>query len=170
MFIVGAGKAGVAMAKASPKVTRREFGRKAAAALAVASVGAPAILAESAVPVKVSEPRGDSASLACECSEASAILLQDEQEAPELPPEVKAEVDWKVQNVVARWGDRLNDEQKTRMRTIIARHVQMLQSVRKFEITNADAPAAVLKLVGGRRLMQAAAAQTKGAASAAKKD
>lgn len=141
------------------KVTRREFGRKAAAAIAVASVGAPAILAEAAhVPAALGGAKDAAVALACECSEASAALLQDEQQTPELPPEVKAEVDWKVQNVIARWGDRLNDEQKTRMRTIITRHVQMLQSVRKFEITNADAPATVLKLVDGRRVIRAVSA------------
>jgi hypothetical protein len=159
------------MTKESGKVTRREFGRKAAAAIAVASVGAPAILAEAAHGAATLGAANDVAASVCECSEANAVFLQDEQQAPELPPEVKAEVDWKVQNVIARWSDRLNDDQKTRMRTIITRHVQMLQSVRKFDVTNADAPAAVLKLVDGRGGMRAAAVQKKGAAAvAAKKD
>ena len=160
------------MTKESGKVTRREFGRKAAAAIAVASVGAPAILAEAAHGAATLDATHNVAAAAvCECSEVNAVLLQDEQQAPELPPEVKAEVDWKVQNVIARWSDRLNDDQKTRMRTIITRHVQMLQSVRKFDVTNADAPAAVLKLVDGRGAMRVAAVQKKGAAAvAAKKD
>jgi hypothetical protein len=168
VFIVSAESARDAMTKASSKVTRREFGRKAAAAFAVASVGAPAILAEAAHGAATLEAAHNVAAAAvCECSESNAVLLQDGQQAPELPTEVKAEVDWKVQNVIARWGDRLNDDQKTRMRTIITRHVQMLQSVRKFDITNADAPATVLKLVDGRGGM--AAVQKKGAAAMAAK-
>jgi hypothetical protein len=63
-----------------------------------------------------------------------------------LSPQARAEIDAKVENVIRRWGDRLSEEQKTRARTIITRHVRMLETVRKFPVHNGDSPAAVLKL------------------------
>jgi hypothetical protein len=51
---------------------------------------------------------------------------------------------------MTRWGSRLSDDQKTRMRTIITRHVRMLETVRAYPLENGDSPASVLKLVENR--------------------
>lgn len=109
------------------RVSRREFGLKAASAIAAAALVPPGVFAAGPIPPPIAE------------------MHQDEQD-PELPPEQRAEVDAKVQHIFAKWGDRLNDDQKKRMRTIVSGHVRMLQSIRAFKVSNGDAPASVLKL------------------------
>jgi hypothetical protein len=55
-------------------------------------------------------------------------------------------VDAKFEHMVLKYGDRLNDDQKTRARTVLARHQRMLMRVREFPLDIADAPATELKL------------------------
>ena len=62
---------------------------------------------------------------------------------PPLPAEAQTEVDAKYAGVVRKYGDRLSDEQKTRVRTTLARHQRMLMRVREFPLENGDAPAMV---------------------------
>ena len=120
----------------SEKVSRREFGRTAATALAAATLAPPsAIGAISRMP---------------DCGCAEALIPQQDEQQPQLAPELKAEVEAKLQSIFTKWGDRLNDDQKTRMRTIVTQHVRMLQSVRSFKVANGDAPASVLKLIDAR--------------------
>jgi len=109
-------------------VSRREFGRKAALAVAAATFAPSATISRA--------------------SDTSPSLAQPQQgpDLSDLSPEARAEIDAKLANVIRRWGDRLDDEQKTRMRTIITRHVRMLETVRKFPLQNGDTPASVLKL------------------------
>jgi hypothetical protein len=113
--------------KRTTRVSRREFGLGAAAAFAAAALTPAGVLA------------------AGSAATADTELIQDEQQ-PELAPELKAEVDAKVQHIFAKWGDRLNDDQKKRMRTIVSGHVRMLQSIRSTKVSNGDSPASVLKL------------------------
>jgi hypothetical protein len=58
----------------------------------------------------------------------------------------QAEVDAKFANVARVYGDRLTDEQKTRVRGVLGRHQRMLARVRAFPISNSDAPATGLRL------------------------
>ena len=51
----------------------------------------------------------------------------------------------KIQKFVIK--QRLNEEQKTRARTVLARHHRMLMRVREFPLENSDPPATVLRLV-----------------------
>lgn len=61
----------------------------------------------------------------------------------------QAEVERKLQNVIAKWGDRLSEEQRRRVRRVLQSHVRMLESVRAFPVANGDSPASVLKLIAG---------------------
>ena len=65
---------------------------------------------------------------------------------PPLPSQDQAEVDAKFEHMVRRYGDRLSDEQKSRARTVLARHQRMLMRVREFSLDNGDAPATELHL------------------------
>ena len=55
-------------------------------------------------------------------------------------------MDAKFSDVVRKYGDRLSDEQKTRVRGVLANHQRMLARVRVFPIDNSDAPATGLRL------------------------
>ncbi len=99
------------------EISRRSFGRRAAWAAAVSTLDVPA-----------ASPQG-----------------RGNQQS--LPAPDQAEVDAKYANVIRKYGDRLNDEQKTRVRTVLARHQRMLMRVREFPLDNGDAPATGLRLV-----------------------
>jgi hypothetical protein len=117
--------------RSKPRVSRREFARSTALAAAAAAL-APAAAA-------LSQPKHNSPS-------AFDARQQQGADLSDLSPQARAEIDAKVENVIRRWGDRLSDEQKSRARTIITRHVRMLETVRKFPLHNGDSPASVLKL------------------------
>lgn len=55
-------------------------------------------------------------------------------------------MDAKFSGVVRKYGDRLSDEQKTRVRGVLANHQRMLSRVRAFPLENSDAPATGLRL------------------------
>lgn len=114
-------------------VSRREFGRQAAMTLAGGA------LAVTAKPV----PRLTLDSL------PDAALAAQEQAASGLSAQAQAEVEAKLQHVLAAYGSRLSDEQKKRMRQIITNHVRMLETIRPIAVANGDAPATVLKLIRG---------------------
>ncbi|MGH9394962.1 MAG: twin-arginine translocation signal domain-containing protein [Terriglobales bacterium] len=84
---------------------------------------------------------GAAASLA-----AAAALPASAQQQPS-PAGEADEVSAKLARVVALYGDRLNPEQRQRMRRTIAGHVSMLQVVRAVPLQNSDPPASVLRLV-----------------------
>jgi hypothetical protein len=76
----------------------------------------------------------------------SSAPAQERGGQPPLPAKDQAEVDAKFEHMVHLYGDRLNDEQKTRARTVLARHQRMLMHVREFPLDNGDAPATELHL------------------------
>ncbi len=65
---------------------------------------------------------------------------------PPLSASDQAEVEAKFANVIRQYGNRLNDEQRNRVRTVLARHQRMLVHVREFTLENGDAPATGLRL------------------------
>lgn len=65
---------------------------------------------------------------------------------PPLPPHDQAEVDAKFTDMVAKYGDRFTEDQKTRARGVLTRHQRMLMRVREFPLENGDAPATGLHL------------------------
>ncbi len=97
-------------------ISRRSFGRRAAWA-AAASVLDPA-----------------------------PALPQGRGQQTPLPPPDQAEVDAKFAGVIRKYGDRLSEEQKTRVRTVLGRHQRMLMRIREFPLENGDAPATGLRL------------------------
>lgn len=100
-------------------ISRRSFGRRAALAAAVSAV------------------------------DPSAALPQGRGPQTPLPPSDQAEVDAKFAGVVRKYGDRLSEEQKTRVRTVLGRHQRMLMRIREFPVENGDAPATGLRLYPG---------------------
>lgn len=72
---------------------------------------------------------------------------EQEQGQPELSSAGQAEVEAKLRHILSTYGDRLNDDQKQRMRRIVSSHVRMLEAIRPIPTTNGDPPATVLKLI-----------------------
>jgi hypothetical protein len=58
----------------------------------------------------------------------------------------QAEVDAKYASVIRKYGDRLSEEQRSRVRDVLARHQRMLRRVRAFPLENSDSPATGLRL------------------------
>jgi hypothetical protein len=114
-------------------VSRREFGKRTV----IGFVGGA--LAASARPASTS------------AAAVSAVppFLPQEQATSGLSSQALAEVEAKVQHVIATYGSRLSDDQKKRLRQIISSHVRMLEAVRPIPTANGDAPATVLKLIRG---------------------
>ncbi len=108
-------------------VSRRDFGRGAILALAGAA----------AVPASILSSGG---------AAAAAQSAQQAQVPGDLSPATIAEIDAKMQNILRRWGDRLSEDQRTRMRSTVTRHVRMLETIRAVPLENGDCPASVLKL------------------------
>ena len=69
---------------------------------------------------------------------------------PALAPADQSEVDAKFASVVRKYGDRLTDDQKTRIRGVLGRHQRMLARIRAFPLDNSDAPATTLRLISGK--------------------
>ena len=63
-----------------------------------------------------------------------------------LPAADQAEVDAKFANIIRKYGDRLSEEQRSRVRDVLARHQRMLMRVRGFPLENSDSPATGLRL------------------------
>ena len=110
-------------------VSRRDFGRGAVLALASAAAVPAGILSS---------------------GEAAAQPAQQAQAPGDLSPELLAEIEAKMQNILRRWGDRLSEDQRTRLRSTVTRHVRMLETIRAYPLENGDCPASVLKLVETR--------------------
>jgi len=86
---------------------------------------------------------------------AAAALALGERRAPAqgrggqvpLAAADQAEVDAKFADVIRKYGERLSDEQKTRVKGVLGNHQRMLARVRAFPLENSDAPATGLRLV-----------------------
>jgi hypothetical protein len=109
-----------------PKVSRRQFSCKAALA-AAASISAPAVLRATSPP---------------------AAPAQDQKGEPlkGLTPQQVADVDAKLANILRKYGDRFSDDQKKRLRRILAQHQRLMAPVREFAVQNGDPPASVLRV------------------------
>jgi hypothetical protein len=109
------------------EISRRQFGRNAAIA-AAATLTAPALLATTTAAAGDAPP----------------------QEKPEplegLSPEQTAEVDARLANILRKYGNRFNDDQKARLRRILAQNERLMAPVRAFSLQNGDPPASVLRL------------------------
>jgi hypothetical protein len=109
-----------------PAISRRQFSRKAALA-AAASITAPALLGATSAP---------------------SAPAQDQKAEPlkGLTPQQTAEVDAKLANILRKYGERFSDDQKKRLRRILAQHQRLMAPVREFAVQNGDPPASVLRV------------------------
>lgn len=55
-------------------------------------------------------------------------------------------MDAKLANILRKYGSRFNDDQKKRLRRILAQQQRLLAPVREFAVKNGDPPASVLRL------------------------
>jgi hypothetical protein len=108
----------------SPKISRREFTRRAGMAAASA--------------VCLSE------AIAARPSTLGPQPLQ--QTATKLSPESQAEADEKVQAIFRKYGARLSENQKDEIRRLVTEGQKPLDAMRKFPLENSDQPANVMKL------------------------
>ncbi|HMC32385.1 MAG TPA: hypothetical protein VKL99_16235 [Candidatus Angelobacter sp.] len=101
---------------------RRQFALGAAAAATTALIRPGEALAQAA---------GTLAELDKKTREAMA----------KLSPQARAEVEMKVANILRKYGDRLNEEQKADIRRIMAETQDGLEKMRAFALENGDQPA-----------------------------
>ena len=120
-------------------MSRREFARRAAIASAVAS-WAPVGAAASAVPAV--------AAAAVAPEPASSLAAGQAQQPPNLPkltPEGQAEAEARFQAILARYGTRFSEEQKTDLRRLCTMAQPPLDRLRAYNIENGVSPALYLK-------------------------
>ena len=79
---------------------------------------------------------------------------------PKLSPEGQAEANARYQQVLSLYGDRLNDEQKTRVKKLCAELQQALDHIRSYELQNGNAPALYLKPLYEREKRQQSSGAT----------
>lgn len=113
---------------AQEEISRRQFSRKAAVA-AAATFTAPALLGGRATTAEAARPQ---------------------KKKPEpiegLTAEQTAEVDARLANILRKYGNRFNGDQKARLRRILAQQERMMAPVRAFSLQNGDPPASVLRI------------------------
>ena len=63
-----------------------------------------------------------------------------------LTPEQTADVDARLANILRKYGDRFDEDQKKRLRRILAQNERLLAPVRAFVVQNGDPPASVLRI------------------------
>jgi len=111
-------------------ISRREFARSAMLTATVAALPA-AVLAQS--PTTAQEPGPASP-------------------APPLPPAAQAEAERAWQAILAKYGDRFTDAQKSDLRRLVLQQQKSLEILRAFSLDNSDQPVTVLHLpTAGRR-------------------
>ncbi len=93
-----------------------------------------------------------------------AAAQAQRQQGPPLSDAESGEVEARYQEAMRRYGSRMNDAQKQRIRTILTANERMMKSMREFPLDNGDAPAPTLKLAGGETAYRAKStpAPTKG--------
>jgi hypothetical protein len=96
---------------------------------------------------------GQHAALAAALSLSPAELLaalhhsrRQSHDGVELTPEQTQNVEAKLDNIIRKYGSRLSQEQRQRLRRILTYNERMLASVRAFSLKNGDPPADVLKI------------------------
>jgi hypothetical protein len=107
--------------KSDSAISRREFARRAALVSAAASL-APSNLLSS-----------------------ESMAAQQPPNAPKLSPESQAEVESRIQSILAQYGNRLSDAQKADIRRLATEAQPPLDRLRAFATDNGDGPGLYLK-------------------------
>jgi hypothetical protein len=105
-------------------ISRREFARRAAIVSAVSFVPSSELHLS---------------------SEAAPPLPHQQVDVPPLSPESQAEAEARYQAILATYGSRFNDAQKTELRRLSFSAQPSLDRVRAYNIQNSDASALYLK-------------------------
>jgi hypothetical protein len=108
-----------------PLISRREFARRAAMVSAAASV-APANLLGAEPPTSIPQ-------------------MQQAPNAPKPSPESQAEVDSRIQTIMAQYGNRFSDAQKADIRRLATEAQPPLDRLRAYPTENGDGSALYLK-------------------------
>jgi len=106
-------------------ISRREFARRAVFASAAASFSTSNLLSTEYV--------------------AAPPQAQPPVNPPKLSPEGQAEVESRIQAILAQYGSRLSDVQKTDIRRLATEAQPPLERLRAFATNNGDGPALYLK-------------------------
>lgn len=109
-------------------ITRRGFAKGAAVAATAALIHPAEILAQSAA------------------TPATPLAQKAKEALAKLPPSSRAEVEAKVSEIVRRYGDRLNEDQKADILRIMAESQPGLDKMREFLLHNDDQPATVFQI------------------------
>jgi hypothetical protein len=132
--------------QSTPKaISRREFARRAAIASAVAAI-APA--AATSVPATSTEgANGAPADFRGRIPQPSSTAAPPAQAAgePKLSPESRAEAEARLQTILAQYGTRFSEEQKTDLRRLCFLAQPPVDSLRAYALENGDGPALYLK-------------------------
>jgi hypothetical protein len=111
--------------KSDSNISRREFARRAAFVSAAASLSPSSLLsAETA---------------------AAPLPAQQPANVPKLSAEGQAEVDSRIQAILAQYGTRLSDAQKVDIRRLATEAQPPLERLRAFATNNGDGPGLYLK-------------------------
>ncbi len=111
--------------KTDSAISRREFARRAAFVSAAASLSPSNLLSSESI--------------------VAALPAQQPANAPKLSPEGQAEVESRIQAILARYGNRLSDAQKADIRRLATEAQPPLDRLRAFATDNGDGPALYLK-------------------------
>jgi hypothetical protein len=106
-------------------ISRREFARRAAFVSAAAALTPANLLSAESV--------------------ASPVPLPRSSNAPKLSPESQAEVESRMQGILAVYGSRLSDAQKTDIRRLVTEGQPALDRLRAHATENGDGPGLYLK-------------------------
>jgi hypothetical protein len=130
-------------------ISRREFARRAAFVSAATSL-APASLLR--VETTHAEPQPPQAPV-----------------PTDLSPQSQAEVESRIQSILAQYGSRLSDAQRTDLRRLATEAQQPLERLRSFTVANGDGPALYLRPLIEREKPPVAKSSTPKAADAPQK-
>jgi hypothetical protein len=78
-----------------------------------------------------------------------AITQAQRIQGPPLSDAENAEVEARYNEAIRKYGSRLTDAQKQRIRGILSTNERMMHSIREFPLDNGDTPASTLKLAEG---------------------
>lgn len=130
-------------------ISRREFARRAAFVSAAATLSPAGILGPN--------------------SEAAATPALQSANSPNLSAESQAEVESRIQAILAQYGNRLSNEQKDDLRRLARESQQMLDRLRAYPAANGDGPGLYLKPLVEREKKAPAKPATAKPAAAPKK-
>lgn len=146
-------------------MSRREFARRAAIASAITPIAAWAPAATTSVAPPAQAPAGANSAQAAAPSTQTAHAPN----LPKLSPESQAEVEARIQSILAQYGSRLSDAQQNDIRRLCTLAQPPLDRMRAYHLENADGPALYLKPLVEREKKPATSASTPAAAKPAAK-